>query len=124
MRTHLLLLFLLGVPLAVASPVHAQRISERLVMPTAAPFQDAPGDPIALARRPLDTTVRGAAASRSLRYGIIGAIAGAALGTAVVLSPASCRGPDSMCGLAVPLGAGVGAAAGGFVGALIGAKTD
>jgi hypothetical protein len=49
---------------------------------------------------------------------IIGAVAGAAIGTAVLFGPADCRTGESMCGVGIPLYVGGGALAGGLIGYL------
>jgi hypothetical protein len=60
------------------------------------------------------------------RYTIAGVLAGAAIGTAFmfVQNREACTTTESMCGLAVPVYAGAGAVAGGFLGYAIGKATN
>ncbi len=49
---------------------------------------------------------------------IIGAVAGAAIGTAVLFAPGNCRSGESMCGVGIPLYVGGGVLVGGLAGYL------
>ena len=61
-----------------------------------------------------------AARSGVVPYGVGGALIGAAIGVAILFAPRQCRTGDSMCGLAIPLYVGAGAAVGGLIGYLVG----
>jgi hypothetical protein len=59
------------------------------------------------------------APGRRGRAVMIGALAGAVGGTVLLFSDGSCRTPESMCGLSIPLHAGGGALLGGAVGYVV-----
>jgi len=109
------LAFWMLLALLAAAPAHGQRIAD--LAPAVAGTTHAPP-----ALPPAFTAARPESALRST---VTGALLGAAVGTLAFLAGADvddCTSTGSMCGLALPLFAGGGAAVGGVAGFVIGSR--
>lgn len=99
-----------------AAPVHGQEVVHPSAAAAGAVWSDTAADvPVQpLLALPSERAARWGTARSTL----VGALAGAVLGSVVFLAQADeeCGSPGSMCGLALPLYAGAGALAGGAIG--------